>query len=419
MPASHAPLPDPPMFRGFPRKLALRLIAGGDLRASDAQVQWFRRFAQAGDPLADALVDEMRTLPAGHGRRLFEQALEAGIDTVAQPPPALAAFFENVEAVPYWVDRAKLDLAARAITRTGLIGVYGPLADIALIGGYLDSRPAKVLVRAGDLERKAASRLSETANWWVEVTSPGGLERSAAGYRGTARVRLTHAHIRAAMNRRDDWNYEDWDDPVNQIHTVGTLILFSVVFTAGLRMLGFRFSTEERGAIFHLWRYVGYLMGVDAELLPTDENDAWRITWLEAATEFIPDEDSHRLAQALIAASNEFHGLTGDDPATRLAGWILASLHASYTRLALGNHNADQLGVPNRPPFHAAVIALAGANFALETARTRIPGANRLSVLIGDHTRRAAMRRVTRQTGADLTYTREDTAPAKSSSQAA
>ncbi len=410
-------VPDPPLFSGFPRKIAMRLLAGGDVRADAAQVEWFRTFAHAGDPLADALVEEMRS--ARTGRRLFDRALEDGLASLDDPPEALVQFFEQVEAVPGWVDPAKLDLAARAMTRTGLLGVYGALPDIALIGGYLASRPDKVLVRAGDLQRKAPARLAETANWWIEVTSPGGLDRDAGGFKGIVRVRLTHAHIRAAMNHREDWNYDDWDSPVNQIHMVGTLILFSVVFTAGLRGLGFRFSATEREAVFHFWRYIGYLMGVHPELLPTNEDDAWRITWLEAATEFTPDEDSRMLAEAMLEALAETHGITGDDYLSRLAGWTLSSLHSSYSRLALGSENADLLGIPKRPPFHAAVAGIAAANFAVETARRAIPGASRVSVALGDRTRRAALGRVTRTTGADLSYTRDDTTVARSLRQAA
>ncbi len=409
MAANQKRLPHPPVFRGFPRSLAVRLLAGEDMRATEAQVESFRRFSHAGDPLADALVAEMRTLSAGEGRRLFELAVEEGIAAVSDPPDALTAFFEQVDAVPFWVDSAKLDLAARATTRTGLVGVYGPLPDLALVGGYLSSRADKVLVRAGDLDKKAPRRLAETANWWVEVTSPGGLDRFSEGFKGILRVRLTHAHVRAAMGRREDWNYDDWDSPINQIHTVGTLILFSVPFTAGLRGLGFRFSEKERAAIFHFWRYVGHLMGIDPEILPADEADAWRITWLAAATEFIPDDDSRRLAQAMLGATAATHGLTGDDAVTRLAVWILASLHGSYSRLALGGHSADVLGIPDRRPFQALLLGLAAANFGLETARRRIPGATRLTVFTGDKTRRAAVRRIARQTEADLSYTREET----------
>jgi hypothetical protein len=124
---------DPPLFHGLPRKLTMHLVAGGDMRASAEQLEWFRRFAHVGDQLADALVTELRAVPAGQRRN------------------------------------------------------------------------------------------------------------------------------------------EDRDAPVDQIHTVGTLIRFSVVFTAGLRALSFRFGAEEQDAIFPFGRY---LMGIDPELLPIDEADA-------------------------------------------------------------------------------------------------------------------------------------------------
>jgi mpaB/rubber oxygenase-like protein len=405
----NARLPDPRMLQAFPFKPGLRLFIREDIRAQREQVEAFRRFAAVGDRLADDLICEMRSLPAGEGRRLFEQAVEQGIAAVDNPPPALAAFFEQVEAVPVWLDRDKLDLAARATMRSGLLGIYGPLPDIALIGGYLASRPDKVLIRAGDLEKKAPRRLAETASWLVEITSMGGLNRFAEGFKGTLRVRLTHAHIRAAMEAREDWDYEAWDHPVNQVHTVGTLILFSTVFTAGLRMLGCRFTSREREAIFHFWRYVGHLMGVHPELLPATESDTWRILWLEAATEFQPDEDSRRLTQAMIASTGELHGIRGDGRAARLATWALVGLHTSLSRLALGKDNADHLGIPYRPAFYAPVAAFFATNFALETIRKIVPGATRLSTHLGEKSRRAAVRAIARQTSADLSYTREPT----------
>jgi hypothetical protein len=407
VPAAEERLPHPPLFQSFPFNLAVRALPGADIRATPAQLAAFRKFATVGDPLADELVSEMRGLPAGQGRRLFEQAVEQGLESLEDPFPALAAFFEQVETVPWWVDPDRLALGAQVMTRTGVLGSYGPLGDIGLVGGYLASRPLKVLVRSGDLDRKAARRLAETAHWWIEVTSPGGLDRSAEGFKSTVRVRLTHAHIRAAMHRRGDWNYADWDHPVNQIHTVGTLILFSVMFTVGLRTLGFRFTRREREAIFHFWRYVGYLMGIPSELLPTDEADAWRITWLEALTELIPDEDSRRLTKAMFDAIPASHGVPGEDPASRLAAWILTSLHGGYIRLALGKQNADLLGVPDRPLGQAAMAAFAAANFGLETVRRMVPGATKVSVTAGDRSRRAALKLVTRQTGADLRLRRD------------
>ncbi len=88
-------LPHPPMLQAFPFNLALRLFMHSDIRATPEQLDAFRKFATVGDPLADDLVAEMRRLQAGHGRTLFEQAVEHGIAAVDDPPPALAAFFEQ------------------------------------------------------------------------------------------------------------------------------------------------------------------------------------------------------------------------------------------------------------------------------------------------------------------------------------
>ena len=101
------------------------------------------------------------------------------------------------------------------------------------------------------------------------------------------------------MNRRDDWDYSSWDQPINQVQLAGTLMLFSLANLAGCQAMGMRFSDRERDAVFHLWRYVGLLMGLHPELVPTSEDDTWRLFWLEADTEFLPDDDSRKLAQAL------------------------------------------------------------------------------------------------------------------------
>ncbi|MBJ7332036.1 MAG: DUF2236 domain-containing protein, partial [Solirubrobacteraceae bacterium] len=188
-------------------------------------------------------------------------------------------------------------------------------------------------------------------------------------------------------------------------------ILFSVIFTSGLQMLGFQFSRKERQAIFHFWRYMGHLMGVHPELLPTDEADSWRITWLEALTEFLPDEDSVKLAHALLKAAPTAHGLVGNGPASRLAQRFVSNLHATYSRLALGDRNADLLGLPNRRPYMGVIGAIAATNFALETARRITPGATAYSVRVGDRSRRALLNQGARVSDPDLSFTREPKDP--------
>lgn len=390
-------LPNPPFLTAFPFNLFMRLLAPGDVRATALQRESFRRFAGIGDPLADGLVAMMQRLPTGEGRRMFDVAVEQGIDAVDDPPEELVAFFAQVDDRPYWLDQAKLDLAVRVTMRTGLVGIGLALPGLALTGGYLASKADKPLVGTGDLRRMAPRRLNETATWFIDVTSPGGLDRFAPGFTGTLRVRLMHAMVRAAMSRRDDWDFDAWDHPLNQVQLAGTLMLFSLANLAGCQAMGVKFSAREREAVFHLWRYVGLLMGVHPELVPATEDDTWRLFWLEADTEFRPDEDSYRLAQALHS------GPPGEDPLTALARGFLSS----YSRLMLGRSNADQLGLPDNKPLQAAVLATSAINRVFEFRRL-LPGATRLSEEFGQWSRRRFVGRGLRETGGDRSYRRHD-----------
>ncbi|WP_298180394.1 oxygenase MpaB family protein [Saccharomonospora sp.] len=405
-------LSEPELLRQGGFRFAAKFLAPGDIRSTKRQRRRLREFAQAEDPLADAVVDMIRRLPPGEGRRLFNRAVEHGLDSLDSlddPPAELVDFFRAVEATPYWVSHERLDRGARAIVRTGVLSLF-PLGDIALMGGYLASRATKPLVGTGVIEYAATRRLTETARWWFDVTTPGALRVGADGYASALRVRLVHAHVRAAMNRRDDWDYASWDRPINQVQTAGTLLLFSLVYVLGMRVLGVRYTDTERADIIHLWRYVGWLMGVDDELLPATEEDAWRLLWLLAATEFVPDEDSQRLAAALLHAYSEA-GRDRGGPLGAVVGELSMRVHGSISRLVLGKANSDFLGLPDDPIMQAAVLAAAAGNFAAETVRQRVPGATWAQERIGEFTRRRYAEALGKLVRHDRTYAQHMHAP--------
>lgn len=409
-------LPTPPLFTEFPFRYAVPVLAPGDLRCTAAQRDSFRRFTQVGDPLADDVVAMFKRLPVGEGRRMFEIAVERGIDAVPNAPAELTAFFGQVETDPYWLDRTKIDRGARVVERTSVWGGIA-MGMFALMGGYLASRADKTLVGTGDLDAMAPRRLAETTQWWLDVTTPGGLQRNQVGYKSVLRVRLMHALVRAGMNRRPDWNYEAWDHPVNQVLTVGTLGLFSMANLVGAQALGLRFSAQEKDAVFQLWRYVGFLLGIDAEILPTNETDTWRAFWILADTEFIPDEDSRRLAQALVpAAGGLFIGT--DTPAQRLIRRVITSYMVAYSRIVLGPTNSDFLGLENSKFFQSAVMATAVVNGALEVPRQLIPGATRFQERLGARIRARLVRGSIARNGGDRTYARHDTYAARTTLRA-
>ncbi|GAB0105121.1 oxygenase MpaB family protein [Nocardia sp. JMUB6875] len=403
-------LPDPVIFREFPFNIGVRLIGPGDIRPTPEQQAAYRRFTRMGDPLADAVVDMFRRLPTGQGRAMFETALEHGIDAVPDAPAELKALFAQLDSLPFWLDQDKLERAARVSGRVGPWATNLALAMFSLNGGYLASRADKVLIGTGGLsaEHMAPRRVAETVGWWMDVTARGGLDRFAPGFKNTVRVRIMHAQVRAGMNRRPDWDYQNWDHPINQSLTAGTLMLFSLATIAGCNAVGLTFSRKEKAAVYHMWRYVGHLIGLDPEIVPADETDTWRLLWLQADYEFLPDEDSRTLSKALVSALASIYGFNDGDLRSRLLGRAYTLYAASYGRIMVGKTNADFLELPNNPFFLAAVLATAAVNGALEVPRRIIPGATRLNENLGRRITERMHARIVRANRPDHSYARHD-----------
>jgi len=407
-PVGDSPVLDPPLFREFPFNIGLRMLAPGDIRPTAEQRERYQRFTRMGDPLADNLVAAFRRLPAGEGRAQFEMALEHGIETVENPLPELVAFFAAVDARPYWVDQRKLDYAVRVAARIGMVAGFTSMSMFSLMGGYLAARADKTLVFTGDLEAMAPRRLAETLTWTVDVTAPGALERFASGFCSTLRVRLMHAMVRAGMGRRPDWDFDDWDHPVNQSTMAGTLMLFSLGNVVGSQALGVQFSRRDKDALYHFWRYVGFLLGVDAELLPANEADTWRLLWLQADYEFRPDEDSTRLGQALRAALGPLAVGRSSHPAAQTARSVTTELLCAYSRLILGPSNADALQLPDNKLAQLLVAGLVATNFTLRYPMRFVPGLDRIWESVGRRNIEIFSSRALRKHRGDRSYRRHD-----------
>lgn len=402
-------LVDPPLLREFPFNVGVRFLAPGNIRPTPEQRDDYRRFTQMGDPLADDLVAAFRRLPAGVGRAQFDSAVDSGIEAVDDPTPELVAFFAAVDSRPYWVDQVKLEHAVRVSARIGMFPSLTALSMFSLMGGYLASRAGKTLVATGDLEAMAPRRLAETLNWMVDVTAAGALERFAPGFTSTLRVRLMHAMVRAGMSRRPDWDFDDWDVPVNQSTMAGTLMLFSFGSVVGSQVLGVQFSRRDKDALYHFWRYVGYLLGLDAELLPADESDTWRLLWLQADYEFRPDEDSLRLGQALKSALGPLAIGDSPHPAARVSRVLATEILCAYSRLILGSSNADALELPDNKVAQLALAGIAATNFTVRYPMKFVPGLSRVWEVVGRHSIEMFAKQTMRLHRGDRKYNRHDT----------
>jgi hypothetical protein len=333
-------------------------------------------FLLQGDPLADALVESMEDAPPSRGFAAFQDALHKPTTRGLDLPPAMRAFFDEVERVPAWVDWGAIQRGGELLLRSGMIGGF-VLAAASLILGYASPGGNKPLVFSGRLVERAPRRLGETSRFVQATALPGGLRRNGAGYGITLKVRVMHAKVRRMLRRSPKWNTEMWGDPVNQHDMVGTSMLFSLVFLEGIRAFGIHVDPDEAESFMHLWRYSGHLIGVDPELLPASESDAWRLANLIRATEGPPDDDSRELTRALFQAIE-----TGATPDDRRLGRLRREVGQGVCRGLVGEELADRLGVP-RTRFIAAFHALRTLTRVAEKARRRSDEAHRLAVVSG------------------------------------
>jgi hypothetical protein len=351
-----------------------------------------------------------RRVNAQRGRtdaEMFNQALHQGVDSVSRAPPDLRALFEHLEQVPVWLNRELLDLGARTYARCGALSAV-MLGCGCLPLAYRSGAGNKPLAFTRQLMDRAVRRLSKTGEFFMLSCLPGALVPHAAGWKKTVEVRMQHAQMRRLL-RQMAWKEEHWGLPINQLDLAGTSLLFSVNLVRHLRQVGFHFSAAESEAIMHLWRYSGYLLGIEPELLCATETEGRHLAELIFELTGAPDEDSRTLIRALmevampammeealpwLVAACEAEG------EARRRGW-LGHLGHSVARLmgltsrsgrarfcyglshGLLRGRAAELQYPRTTWRYTAPWLLRTFVAPLETCRRFIPGATRLAHRLG------------------------------------
>jgi ER-bound oxygenase mpaB/B'/Rubber oxygenase, catalytic domain len=342
------------------------------------RVDRFGRFFLMGDPLADAVIEALAPLPRPARDALIDRALTEGIERVPEAPAALGLLFEELDHVPFWVDFERIERGGRAFLESGILGGL-VLGALSLVAGYCSPAGNKPLMFSGRLADDVPRRLAETSRFVEVVSRSGGMRRHAEGFRACVKVRLMHAAIRTALLRSPKWNTSAWGVPINQADSSGTLLLFSLTVVEGLEKLGHVMPAHDVEDFLHLWRYAGYVMGVDHELLCAARPDAVALWDLLATTQDPPDDDARALAKALIE-SGRLAARTADEAdsaAKRIPfGYALS-------RYLIGDVYADQLAYPRSswrhvfPAFRALNLEAGGRirafgpieNMALDAGR--------------------------------------------------
>lgn len=189
-----------------------------------------------------------------------------------------------------------------------LFADHGPeimalLCCYSLPSSYAAKKGVQVLHRTAYLAKRPNRRLFETAQFIVDVMSPGGLGPKGRGVRTAQKVRLMHAAIRHLIltDTSRPWDTAALGVPINQEDLLGTLMTFSWIILDGLARLGVKVSPDQQQAYLDTWLVVGQLMGIEKALLPATVAEAKVVTASIERRQVAESPEGREMMAALLA----------------------------------------------------------------------------------------------------------------------
>lgn len=253
------------------------------------------------DELGDeAVKDTYLKLPYPEASALVQNFSKNKISEEDNAPESLKKLFFQMQKIPDWWDENLGNIGARFCMRSGTNALI-ILRDFTLMGGYDFAYLNKPLIFTGALKKGAVKRLKDTLEFWVHVTRQKALQINSEAYQLIIRTRMMHSYARLSIqNKMKNWDEENWGKPINSWDMIATYTGFSLIFMQGLNKLGIIISDEEEQGVFHLWKYVGYLLGIPETFLPENKKQAVEQLYLWSSIQDQADEDSVLLAKALL-----------------------------------------------------------------------------------------------------------------------
>lgn len=297
------------------------------------------RVRQQTDPETDRVVAAfLESRPETHSAAFFRHVNAFRYGGREDIDPGVAAWLADQPALPPWADRDRIERGADFFSEFGLDIGMG-LFLCSLPTSYAARDGVQVLALTGRLETDATQRIMETGQFLLDVTAHGALTPGADGYTAARHVRLVHAgvrHLVRAHVRESSGDAGEETEPINQEFLIGTLISFSLSILQLLDTMEIEYDQSAAEDYIHLWNVVGFLLGIDADLLPFDLDDLHQLDLLIRERNFGPSTAAHEMTSALLSV------LRGMVPR-----WM-SSVPQTLMRLLVGEEVADDIGVPKK-----------------------------------------------------------------------
>ncbi|KAF9976858.1 hypothetical protein BGZ73_007657 [Actinomortierella ambigua] len=308
-------------------------------------------YRMMGDPLAD---DALEALEIKQGQDAYEALIEYTTRPVEeQVNDAPRKFMESVTTPPAWVDWTRIQRGQLVYWRYFLF-ISSVLLHFSLAGGFNAPKISKVLTSTGYLAgNKTKYRVLETGQFVVDVMhSPEYLKPiTGAAWKSIIQVRFLHAQVRQKLSRLSKahshyYNVQEYGVPINQEDLAGTLFSFSaVIWRVMSERMDVAMTRQEQEDFLHVWRYIGYMMGVDPVFDPANSVDRANATLDSIVLHVIDPTDSG--GQLCAGLLQSMHGTSSSllrpDP---------FKLHMAMAESLLGPQVWSLMGHAPTPSFY-------------------------------------------------------------------
>lgn len=329
-----------------------------------------------GDETMDAVVRAFGRIGNVKCRKMLDQALAHGIDSLDDPPPELVNLFDRLDNPPEWFDPDLWEYGRRLWINVSIAGKLA-MGVQDFMGTFVGAEVASATGATGRFVNDPYRRNLETANWFRSVTVPGAVDRWSPIFADTVRVRLMHAQVRAGLRRK--WGAEHFavhGNPISNATTMGAAVTFGLSPICFDHLHGRRRSTRQLDAVMHYWGYIAYVFGVAEELIPRSAIEGMEMADYMVATAGTAPEWTANMAGA---ATRKF-GDTGLTDQVKIAATApLVGLLAYYSSDGLVRAllaDTPLHSVPTRPWRELTGIA-ANAVVRLRAIDDHLPGARR------------------------------------------
>ena len=310
-------------------------------------------YRYVGDLPIDTILSLLRKeqTPLEPTEDLFSWAESARLMTESDRSPAqqaLVDFINHYQTLPDWVDVDQLRRGQHVYLK------FAPTASLSLyyrslIPGFSIPKIAAVVRSTRYLAPpsrpdQVVQRLMDTGGFLMACMSQGvdAILPGNIGWKMALQVRALHAKVRHALLLEPGrWKISQWGVPINQEDLAATLLAFSVNVLVGIEFVaGVAVSRQDRLDYLALWRYLGWLLGVETVMSPKDFPSPIRMQRQEQQLKLHPLDPCGP-------------GSSGDPivhSASMLQAIIFHILHPDHTSIEIAHHLLKISSEKKKPP---------------------------------------------------------------------